>query len=486
MSRNSMRRRAGVALAVWATVLAVMGWPDRALAQKRIALVIGNASYQHSSKLDNTRNDALDMSAALKKLGFTVIEGPDLDKSAMERKLREFARALAGSDVGLLFYAGHGLQVGGQNYLVPIDAKLEDASSLDFELVRLDLVQRTMERETRTNILFLDACRDNPLARNLARAMGTRSTAIIGRGLAPVEAGGGTLISYSTQPGNVALDGTGRNSPFAGALVKHIVAPGVDVGALLIRVRREVMQETQNRQVPWEHSALTDPFYFSQAAEQKSPVSTVAPQLRLSELAEVWDRTKDTTNIPVLEAFIARYKDTFYAELARTRIEDLKKQVATAVPPSSGGPIQPEAPKSTAKPPEATQIALWRDAAKPATFKMQSMFPVDWSKAFPEKLASLSGAKLSVEPVAPGSIVSLADQLDGVSRGALLLALGSPSYWAEKSAALHVFGGQVSLGLDIEQFARWMRDRGEAELNGLYQNRLKLEISIARLRDCGT
>ena len=204
-----------------------------------------------------------------------------------------------------------------KNHLVPIDAKLEDASGLDFELLRLDLVQRTMERETRTNILFLDACRDNPLARNLARAMGTRST-VIGRGLAQVEAGGGTLISYSTQPGNVALDGVGRNSPFAGALVKHIVAPGR-------RCRRPADPRAARRDAGdakpagalGVHLALTDPFYFSAPAELRSSVSTVAPQLRLSEAAEAWDRTRDTANIAVLEAFLARYKGTYYGDLAR-------------------------------------------------------------------------------------------------------------------------------------------------------------------------
>jgi hypothetical protein len=135
-----------------------------AQANKRVALVIGNSAYRYTGELTNPKNDAADMAAALTKLGFQVILGLDLDKGTMERKLQEFARALAGSEAGLLFYAGHGLQVSGMNYLVPIDAKLEDASGIDFELVRLDLVQRTMERETGTNVLFLDACRDNPLA----------------------------------------------------------------------------------------------------------------------------------------------------------------------------------------------------------------------------------------------------------------------------------------------------------------------------------
>src|SRR5215813_9187513 len=140
-------------------------------AQKRVALVIGNSAYQHTSRLDNPKNDAMDIAAVLKQLGFQVIDGFDLDKTAFESKVRDFTVALRAAEVGLFFYAGHGLQVAGQNYLVPIDAKAENADALDLEMVRLDLVQRIMERATSTNIIFLDACRNNPLARNLARAM---------------------------------------------------------------------------------------------------------------------------------------------------------------------------------------------------------------------------------------------------------------------------------------------------------------------------
>jgi hypothetical protein len=240
-------------------------------AGKRVALVIGNSSYQYVPELANPKNDASDVAAALKMHGFQVIDGINLDKVALDRKIRDFAMALRGAEVGVFFYAGHGLQVSGQNYIVPVDAQLTTAAALDFEMVRLDLVHRTMEREAPTNILFLDACRNNPLARNLARAMGTRS-AEIGRGLAAVEAGVGTLISFSTQPGNVALDGIGRNSPFAGALVKRMWSSSDDLSALLIAVRNDVVRETQGKQVPWEHSALMGRFYF------KAPPALVAPQ----------------------------------------------------------------------------------------------------------------------------------------------------------------------------------------------------------------
>ena len=184
--------------------------------------------------------------------------------------MRDFAVALEGAEVGLFFFAGHGLQVAGQNYLVPVDAEATNPVALEFEMVRLDIVHRVMERQTSTNVLFLDACRNNPLARNLARAMGTRS-AEVSQGLAAVESGIGTLISFSTQPGNVALDGsTGRNSPFAGALARHVLASNDDLGAILIAVRNDVMKETQRKQVPWEHSALTGRFYFNTAALPKA------------------------------------------------------------------------------------------------------------------------------------------------------------------------------------------------------------------------
>jgi uncharacterized caspase-like protein len=295
-------------------------------AQKRVALVIGNSAYQHTPELTNPKNDASDLAAVVKKHGFQVIEGFDLDKVAFDRKVRDFAAALKGSDAGVFFYAGHGLQVAGQNYLVPVDAKGEGAEVLEFEMVRVDVIHRIMERQTNTNILFLDACRNNPLARNLARSMGTRSSDV-GRGLAAVESGVGTLISFSTQPGNVALDGAGRNSPFAGALVKQLSSSNDDLSAILIAVRNDVMIETQRKQVPWEHSALTGRFYFNLAAQVTESIKKMQPA-PLNEAAESWAAAKDTTSIPVLEAFVARYSNMFYADLARARIDELEKQRA--------------------------------------------------------------------------------------------------------------------------------------------------------------
>jgi len=188
---------------------------------RRVALVIGNSNYRYATQLPNPANDAADIARALRKLGFDVVEGRDLDKRAMEDKIREFGRKLERADLALLYYAGHGMQVAGKNYLVPIDAKLERPGDLSFDTIEVSQILAQMEAEKRVNLIFLDACRDNPLARSFSRSLGARSTSV-GQGLAPIQSAVGTLIAYATQPDNVALDGEGRNSPFTSAFLKHI------------------------------------------------------------------------------------------------------------------------------------------------------------------------------------------------------------------------------------------------------------------------
>ncbi len=275
-------------------------------AEKRVALVVGNSAYVHANALPNPANDAADMAKALAEAGFDVILGLDLSKQAFDGKVRDFARALEKADVALFFYAGHGLQASGKNHLVPVDAKLQVERDLDFEAISLDFVLKQMEldREGKTNIVFLDACRDNPLARNLARSMGTRSAAV-GQGLAQVQTGVGTFIAYSTQPGNVALDGEGRNSPFTEALARGLRLPDRNLTAVMIEVRKEVLAATGGKQVPWDHSALTGDFYFHLAA---APGTLPRPdadavQRRLRELEEELKKKSDpqqTANVVAL------------------------------------------------------------------------------------------------------------------------------------------------------------------------------------------
>jgi hypothetical protein len=237
--------------------------PELSAAKKRVALVIGNSAYVNAGTLANPVNDASDTAQVLKKFGFEVILGLNLPRPAFEDKIRAFSRALADADTAVLFYAGHGLQVAGHNYLIPVDAALGSERDLDFETISLDFALRQMEvgREGKTNIVFLDACRDNPLGRNLARSMGTRGVSV-GSGLAEVQTGVGTFIAYSTQPGNVALDGKGRNSPFTASFTARMQEPRRNLTTIMIDVRNDVLAATGGRQVPWDHSALTRDFYF--------------------------------------------------------------------------------------------------------------------------------------------------------------------------------------------------------------------------------
>ena len=314
-------------LLVALSMLVSIGHATHAKADKRIALVIGNSAYEHTGKLTNPMNDATDMSAVLGRLGFEVIEGRDLDKRAMERLVRQFGVRLAGTDLALFFYAGHGLQVGGQNYLVPTDARLASHGDVDFETLPLNLVLKQMEGEAKTTVVLLDACRDNPLARNLARSMGARSASQIGQGLAEVRTSVGTLIGFATQPGNFALDGTGRNSPYTEALIKHIELPGKDLSGVLVQVRNDVLKATDGKQVPWEHTSLTGQVYLK-GVLKLNPAQR--PDLSYDQRVELdfWASVRDSGDPFLLRAYIERYPNGPFVPVAQSFIEKLQGRPA--------------------------------------------------------------------------------------------------------------------------------------------------------------
>ena len=261
-------------------ILVIFATPARAV--ERVALVIGNGSYANAGVLANPVNDAQAVAGALRDIGFDVALGRDLDRSAMERMLRDFLRKAGQAKVAVLFYAGHGLQVDGRNYLVPVDAKVESASDLGFETIELDKILGSLEDPTRATIVILDACRDNPLTRSIAAR--SRSTAV-GTGLAAYSTlGTGTLIAFATAPGKVALDGTGANSPFTQGLVKHLRTPDLEVRAMLTRVRADVMAATGNKQLPWDNSSLMGEVYLASGPQDGAPqpVAAARPQQQIT------------------------------------------------------------------------------------------------------------------------------------------------------------------------------------------------------------
>lgn len=320
---------------------------SQALAEKRVALVIGNSAYQHVPTLPNPDNDAGDMAAKLTDLGFEVVVGRDLDLAGVRNTIRDFVGKLDGADLALFYYAGHGLQVNGENYIAPVDAKLLSYIDLEFEAVPMNLILSAMERSTRVNLVFLDACRDNPLAVNLARSMGTRSSSI-GRGLAKVGTGIGSLIAFATQPGNVALDGAGRNSPFTAALLRHLGKPGRDITRELIDVRRDVLEATGGKQVPWDNSSLTGEVVLKPPTTPEPAISTGNGKSDNAAELAYWDTIKDSSDRDLFDAYLQQYPAGTFVSLAKAKIRIIERaaadraaateQVAALTPPTTETP----------------------------------------------------------------------------------------------------------------------------------------------------
>ncbi len=243
-------------------------------AARRVALVVGAGAYVNAPKLDNPPRDAQAVADALKRLGFDTELVLDPDRAALERAVRGLGDRSRDAEVALFFYAGHGLESGGHNYLLPVGARIATARDLPFETLDLDLVLSAADGGAKTLLIFLDACRDNPFLRNISgsgRSVGSR-----GGLAAPAADVSGTLIAFSTAPGRTADDGDGQNSPFATALLHHIDTPGLEVRQMLGRVRAEVRQATHGQQTPWDSSALEGEFYFRQAGQQAA-ARTAAP-----------------------------------------------------------------------------------------------------------------------------------------------------------------------------------------------------------------
>ena len=271
------------AISILLTLISCSAWPHlvhAAPASERIAFIMGNSSYLLTSPLKNPTNDAVALAAALERLGFVVDCALDLSLKATESRFSAFAQRLGGSKVVFFYYAGHGIQVDGRNYLVPVDFDPRGNSAFEDRLISMDKILNEITGGQRVNIVILDACRNNPLASELSAEIQSgrymtlskdRAIPVIGKGLAEIKGSIGTLIAYATQPGNVASDGDGKHSPFADGLLQFIESPGLEIRDILTQVRRHVVQETENRQIPWDHSSLVERFYFKEKQIRSAP-----------------------------------------------------------------------------------------------------------------------------------------------------------------------------------------------------------------------
>lgn len=312
---------------ILATVLALCALVSAAGANQRIALVVGNGAYTSVSALDNPANDAALMRDALEAVGFQVTTLIDADRQSFERAISTFGKSLRADPetVGLFYYAGHGVQSFGSNYLIPVDAMVSDQADLDLVAIETQSVLRQMYTAgNRTNIVILDACRDNPFV---------TVPSFDDQGLAEMKAPTGTFLSYSTAPGMIALDGNGQNSPFTSALSQEIVKPGAQIEQVFKNVRRTVLDATNGVQVPWDTSSLTVDFAFM--AEK---------QLTMAEVEERqhWEAVRESGDSLQFVLFLRAYPDGPYSDDARRLLAKAMEAELTQ------GQTKPEAPKAPA------------------------------------------------------------------------------------------------------------------------------------------
>lgn len=300
-------------------------------ADKRVALIIGNSDYENVSILTNPKNDAQDMATALDAIGFDVTKIENATFSAMRNALRKFSKKARGADVAMVYFAGHGMEVDRQNYLIPTDAVLASDQDIEYEAIPIDLLNRSVSGAKGLSMILLDACRNNPFANKMKSEKSSRS---IGRGLAPVEPNLGSLVSYAAREGTTADDGGGRNSPYTKALLMHIQEPGVDIRRVFDKVRDSVIDATGGVQQPFVYSSLPGRDVFlngpaetsTNGNQNKSNAIPPTLEIRMTVEIEYWNSVKDSGSVELLQSYIDQYPSGSFAVIAKHKVKQLNKQ----------------------------------------------------------------------------------------------------------------------------------------------------------------
>jgi len=343
---------------------------DAALADKRVALVIGNSAYQSVARLPNPVKDATAIGKMFRDVGFDVVEArSDLGILDFKRTIRDFTSQARDADMAVVYYAGHGIEVGGVNYLIPVDAKLATDLDAEDEAIPLDRVIRAIEPARRLHLVILDACRDNPFNNRMQRTVSTRA---VSNGLAKVELTlSDTLIAYAAKAGSTADDGNGANSPFTAALLAHIPEPGVDVRIVFGRVRDEVWTRTGHRQEPFVYASLGgDEVPLVPAARKVEPSAPAAE----SEARQAYELTVKLGTRQAFEAFLKDYKTGLYADLARAEIGKLPAIASTEQPRKPAADAHPaKQPAATAERTDDTSAAPRKPAGPTQTHHRRSV-----------------------------------------------------------------------------------------------------------------
>jgi uncharacterized caspase-like protein len=324
----------GAALSLATSLLVV----QPALAQQaRVALVIGNGAYEKAPELPNPTRDAADVGRALERLNFKVTQVKNATAQEMRKAVVEFGRSAEGADLAVVFYAGHGIEVGGENWLIPTSAELRSDTDIESEAISLRSVSLQVSKARKLGLVILDACRNNPFAAKMKRSISTRAVA---RGLAPTEPSDNVLIAYAARDGTTASDGDGRNSPFTASLLRHIETPGLEISFLFRRVRDDVMAATRREQQPFVYGSLSkEEIYLKAPAASALVPAALPPALATpAEDEKSWLAIQTSTAASPYEEFLIRYPRSSHVTEVRQRIKDFKAKEMAAVSPAVVSP----------------------------------------------------------------------------------------------------------------------------------------------------
>ena len=374
----------------------LLGVCQPAFAEKRVALVLGNSAYQNVARLPNPVNDGTVIAATLKNAGFDVVEERhDLPAAETRRALRDFADRARDADIAVVYYAGHGIEVDGTNYLIPVDAKLERDTDVYDEAFSLDRVLLAIEPAKQLRLVILDACRDNPFAKTMKRTVASRA---IGQGLAKVEpTSPNMLIAYSAKAGSTALDGDAKNSPFTMALAKHLTTPGLDVRRAFGFVRDEVLKTTSYRQ---------EPFVYGSLGGEDVPLvpakATAPPANPQADIRRDYELAQQIGNKAALNAFLAQYPDGFYAELARSQLAKIAAEGARVAATEKARLTEQERARLAAEGAQKGQQAKAEADAKAAE---QARIAAEKAKqAAQDQVAAAEQKRTAIETPATGQV----------------------------------------------------------------------------------
>jgi hypothetical protein len=435
-------------VAIAAALIGVAAPVDASTDERRVALVVGNSRYA-DAPLRNPANDARAMAATLRERGFDVLLRVDANKQQMESGIIEFGEKLTEGATGLFFFAGHGMQVQGRNYIIPTDAKLTSEQRIKLEAIDIDAVLDQMQgARSKVNVVILDACRNNPFERRFRSASG---------GLAQINAPEGTLIAYATAPGRVAADGDGANGLYTTELLKALRTPGLKVEDVFKQVRINVARASNGAQTPWEASSLIGDFYFV-------PPAPVTAALSNSAEAEFWESIKDAGDPNGYRVYLTRYPKGEFADLAQVRLTSLD-----SAPVGVAEKVRIEAAEKTRLEIEAIR----RETAERSRLEIEKAR----QEATEKSRVEIEKARQAVA-AAPSPSVSISGQsLDG-AYNARFTMIGTTGF-SDINAAIEIFAGQILGKASTTTTAdsctlTGSLDRGTGEIIALFMSCLRL------------